>query len=256
MRGFLALFLAAADAAHVPVPQHVIQMSELDTIFEENGIDIDKPNTIEMIKEELDDNAAAQDFNDVQNFMGDYPNPNDNVYVSRTFLLTFFVIIPMMTMLVALFYPTYQSFTNNDTKKTAQNEKEEAKATSESKSQPPSDTAPVIVVKKDPKDDKSEKVEPKPASEVVKAEAGAPVSAPLYAADDQLPEEHLSLIIDRIATSHPNKVRACASRCCHLSLPPHLSHSLCDLNARSDHRSHFGSMPCTINADGHSCHRW
>jgi hypothetical protein len=212
MRGLLAVFLAAADAAHVPVPQHVIQMSELDTIFEENGIDIDKPNTIEMIKEELDDNAANQDFNDVQNFMGDYPNPNDNVYVSRTFLLTFFVIIPIITMLVALFYPTYQSFSNGDAKKASPKQKEEANASSGSKGQPSSEAAPVIIVKKDSKDDKPGAALPKPAPEGVKAEAGAPVSAPLYAADDQLPEEHLSLIFERIATSHPSKVRACTAR--------------------------------------------
>ena len=232
MRGLLVVvFLAAAGAAHVPMPQHVMLVSDLDKIFEENEIDMPKEETITLIKEELDDNAAAQDWDDVQNFMGDYPNQNDIVIVSRTFLLWIFVIIPLITLLIALFYPMWYSYIHGDSTNASAKESKPSPDEKSSKANAARDAAPVIVIKKHSMDEKPTPVA-KPsigadlgsteaaqtvsntaedgAEKSVKdtdgAEAGAPVSAPLYAADDQLPEEHLSLIFARIATSHPSKV--------------------------------------------------
>ena len=74
MRVLVAFLLAAADAAHVPVPQHALQMdadftSNMEKMLRKEHIEIPKEIKIVMIREELDVNAADHKWGEIQNFM-------------------------------------------------------------------------------------------------------------------------------------------------------------------------------------------
>ena len=131
--------------------------------------------------------AAEHPWSEVPNFHGEYPTKNDIIQLTRHVLFVLFVLSPLLVFLVLLISPVVQTYISSNF----------SSAPSESAAN--DDKAPVVVVD-------SEVKEVAAAAAVTKAPVPAPYSTAPSKFDKDVPEEHLSVIFERVALSQLSKV--------------------------------------------------